>query len=590
MTAEIVTFLIILFCMVAVFLSGKLPYELTAFTTLLILYALNYLTTEDIFSGFTSSSVIVFVSTFFLAGSLKRTGVSDFLAYALAKKAGNNEQKNITLVMLIGAGVSAFISNVAAVALLLPAVVSIAKINQIHVSRLLIPLAFAVLVGGEITLIGSTANIVAADLMAQSGNGSLSFFEFAPFGITFVFIAIIFMVFWGYKWLPRRNLLQYQDGKKEIRKAYRLNEELFCLRVKKNSSLVGQTLAESNISEIFGVRVVAIFSGDDRRIYPRPEQIININDRLLVYGSMIKVKEIEQVEILSKTLAEDLESADINITEVVLSPRSSLIGKSLLEIGFREKYDFQVLAIWRDGRPLRKELAHQKLKFGDALLLQGPRSKFQILDEDHDFLLLYDHSAPERKNKAVFSIFAFLLMILLASFKIVPVTIAALIAALIVIFSGALKIDEAYNSVSWGVVFLVAALIPIGKAFQTSGAAAYISDLLLATTGNISFYLSILVLALAASLISQLLDAVIAVILVGQIALSLAEQSGANPHALLMTVTLAASIAFLTSFSHKANLLVMGAGGYRNIDYFRVGSILTLLLISALIVLIAVVY
>lgn len=749
MTPDILTFLSILAVTMVLFLSGKLPYDMVAIATLILLFFLDFLDEKEVLSGFSSSAVIIYIGTFFIAGALKRTGVASFIANSVASKIGTKESRNVIAVMLLGALVSAFMSNVASVALLLPTVVAIAQINKVHISRLLIPLSFAVVLGGLLTLIGTSANIIATELQQTAGLETFSFFEFTPFGFVLVVVATAFMSLYGRKLLPKRSLLKAskQSGK-DLRKVYRFNEQLLTVKVKTTSKLIGSSLAESNLGRVLGVRVVALYSRDSKRIFPGPSEIIQAGDKLLVYGHKAQIEEMllfegcelhsEEVETLeslnvyvreisSKSeskkfldqelsrkfslfyieengvrflkkkeykelsypcyamiLAEEkqessliinknhvfslyvnetsdicskdlrniksiknynfkvlglkrgedifsateseiiqagdriicfgnvhllnhllrinaveiqdeesdieLESSDITITEVVLSPRSNLIGKNLVEAQFRDKYQFQVLAIWREGRPLRGNLSEVILKFGDALLIQGEKSQVGRLEGDSDFVLLYDNAPSERKNKAKYAVFALFMMIILSGFKIVPVTISVMFSAIFVVFSGALKIEEAYNEVSWKLVALVSALIPIGIAFDKSGSAKYISDLILSSTGDMNIYMLILFLGILASFISQILDVVIAVVIVGQIAISLATQMQINSEPLLMAVTLSASIAFLTPFSHKAHLLVMGAGGYRIRDYFRTGSLLTVLLMLAMLLMIPLIY
>lgn len=744
-------FALILTVMISLFLWGKLSYELVAISTLLICYMLGFLEESEVFSGFASSSVIVFISTFFLAGALKKTGVTSLVADVVAKRIGSKLSVNILAVMLIAASLSAFISNVAAVALLLPTVISIAQINKISASRLLLPMAFGVIVGGTLTLIGTTGNIVATDLQRQAGLAPFTFFEFTTFGAVLLVLTVTYMIFWGYRFLPNRSNAD-QSSSAELAKTYRIYDEQFVLKVDAVCPIVGKTITEISLGKLLGVRVVAIENRNNRQVFPNPDYQIRAGDRLITFGSRKKIAEIfaydflqieplkdsdyqqlnlslvefadkaeykqliaeypevqlgspvylkqsddeflaivpaqiskdekffsplhktnlppkyahlaiaqedlfqirvetysglleqevkqlntakyfsfkilaikrdeEQIfvheglevqdgDILicigSKKLIQQmqiftgldlveqedelqLESRDIYLTEVVLSPRSDLIGHTLAEVSFYERYGFQVLAIWREGQPIIGDHAQVKLQFGDALLLQGPAQKVNLLKSSDDIILLYDKEKLSDPKKGVIATLCFLLMVVLSAFQILPVHIAAMLSAVIVIFSGALSIDDAYQEVSWKIVFLVAALIPIGQAFYTSGLATVLSTNIMLLFSGLNIFWLLLALALLATAFSQMLDVVISIILVGQIALAVASQMNIAHEPLLMCVTIAASLAFLTPFSHKANLLVMGPGGYRSVHYLKVGSFLTLLLLPVLVLLIMLIY
>ena len=743
MTIDIAIFLTILFVMIFLFLIEKFPYELIALCALVLFFVFGYIDQNEFFSGFSSSAVIILVGSFFIVGAFKKTGIADSLANYIAPKIGESEAKNVLVVMLLGAGFSAFMSNVATVALLLPTVIAISQINNVHISRLLLPMAFAVVIGGTLTLLGTSAHIVTTELQQKADIVPFGFFDFTKFSIILVVATIIFIVFWGKDLLPKRSIIKNRKTTfKDLRRVYRFNEQLIVLKVTATSKLVGCSLAESNIGRAIGVRVVALYSSDQTRVFPAPNELIRAGDRLLVYGQKQHIQEMLQFEtsellaekgaiinrldlsfslvnnlrelnklkfsagedltlfsykneeldfynkideesivfpiyalsteknaeqnlqfnnnyffsiqvgskskVINKNLADfktikkfnfkviglrreneihkispqlticendelicfgdssiltstlrinslkiednvtnaELDSADIAVTEVVLSPRSSLVGKTLVDADFRNKYNFQVLSVWREGRLKKGNLSEIVLKFGDALLLQGERRNLNFLQNDEDFIMLFDGGSTTRKSKAPFAIFALLFLVLSSIFDILPVQISIIFSALIVVLSGSIKLEEVYKEISWSLVFLVSALLPMGVAFENTGSAKFISDLILGLTGDLNIYFVILLLAVCASVLSQLIDVVVAVVLVGQVALSIANQLNFNPNSLLMTVSIAASFSFLTPFSNKASLLVMGAGGYKSKDFLKIGSLLTIILLTLLTIII----
>jgi len=273
-----------------------------------------------------------------------------------------------------------------------------------------------------------------------------------------------------------------------------------------------------------------------------------------------------------------LESENLGVGEVVLSPRSSLIGKNLLDIDFHKKYGVQVLAIWREGRPIRSRVREAELCFGDALLLHGPREKLELLCDDSDFLVV--SSAFRRSKytkKAPFAVISLLITMLLSAFQILPVHIAAFIAAVFVVLSGAITMQDGYKAVEWRIVVLVALLIPLGDAVSASPSVKLIGDLFSYVESVCGSYGLLIVVSLLASLFSQLLDGSLAIILITPLVITFSHSLGLSPLPYLMATALSASVAFLTPFSHKVNLLVMGAGGYKAKHYFKVGLPLTII-------------
>jgi di/tricarboxylate transporter len=320
---------------------------------------------------------------------------------------------------------------------------------------------------------------------------------------------------------------------------------------------------------------------------------LHAGDTLVIVGDPSRV---ERLSALSELIVEEalsateLESGEIGVFEVVPSPRSRAIGKTLVGLGFREKYGFQVLAIWRGGKPRRSLVATMPLQLGDALLVIGPRDKAHLLAEDRDFILLTaDLRSPVQTNKALFAIGGLLLMLGLTIFLQLPTHVSALAGALFVILCGALTMEDAYREINWRVVILIAAMVPMGIAFDNSGAAGVLAQWLTNVLGKLGPYAALLAFGILASAVSQLLDSVVAVLLLGPVAVRVAENIGVSPYPILMTIAVATSIAFLTPFSHRVNLIVMGPGAYRKKDYLKIGLVLTVVSLLVLCVVVPIV-
>lgn len=281
--------------------------------------------------------------------------------------------------------------------------------------------------------------------------------------------------------------------------------------------------------------------------------------------------------------SESLESGESGMVEAAIAPRSGAEGKTLRDLDFRDRFGLIALALWREGRPLHADLADTVLRFGDALLLHGPREKIRKLASDADFVVLSQaDQAARRSSKAPFALGGLALMIGLVASGFQPIHVAAFTAASLVILAGALSMREAYQVIEWRAIFLVAAVLPVGFAMERTGAANFLADTVAQTAGPLGPYFVLGALVVLASLLSQGLDGAPAVVLLAPVVIEMASRLDISPYPLMMGVSLAASAAFMTPFSHKANLLVMGAGGYRSSDYLKVGSPLTVLLLIML--------
>ena len=371
-----------------------------------------------------------------------------------------------------------------------------------------------------------------------------------------------------------------------------IQDHLSVTRIPPGSSLVGSTIGGSRLGELAGLTVGAVIRDGVTRLAVSPDEVIRAGDGLLVACDATRVEELARIgDIRLDPLADkmDLESEDFGIMEVALAPRSALVGKKPREMEFRDRYGLQLLAIWREGRSIYTGLADRVLRLGDALLVQGPWERIRLLGSNPDFVVLTPAAfQPRRHKKAPFALGALLLMIVLVVTGAQPIHVSAFIAAALVLLFGALTMEEAYRSIEWRTIFLVAAVLPIGFAMERTGAAQFLADTVSETAGPVGGYAVLVSLVFLASLLSQSLDGAPAVVLLAPVALETAAQLGLSPYAVMMGVSLAASAAFMTPFSHKANLLVMGAGGYRTVDYVRVGTPLTVVVLALLVVLVPV--
>ena len=410
---------VILAAALVLFLSNRLPADLVALLVVVALGVTGVLTPQEAFSGFSRSAVITIIAIFVLTEALQRTGVTEQVGNILLKVGGHSELRLIITVMTAGAFLSLFMNNIAAAAVLLPAASGAAKRASVNTSRLLMPLAFGTILGGMATLF-TTSNIVLNSLLHDNNIPGFRITDFLPVGVPLIIAGILYVAFIGRRSLPGDSPLERTHApnaseRSDLVAAYRLGEKLFRARVPQNSFLIGKKLSECTLREDFDVSVVAIERNKKKILDISPNTKLHLGDTLVLEGDEedFRKRDVEPyMEFLpeSEWKETDLESRIVEVIEAMLAPRSRLIGKTLRDSHFREKYGMSVLAIWHGDQEVLIDLADVPLHFGDALLLQGPREKLALLKDDQDLILLMSEDEAEitvpSKGRAALMIFA----------------------------------------------------------------------------------------------------------------------------------------------------------------------------------------
>lgn len=366
---------------------------------------------------------------------------------------------------------------------------------------------------------------------------------------------------------------------------YRLQERLFSITIPEKSMLAGQTLAATRLGDAFGLTVLGILRKQEIKLMPMPEDSISTGDTLIVEGrteDLAHVYSGEDLELDDERVPSmrDLESSTYSWVEAVLAPQSNLSGKNLRQIHFREKYGLRVLAIWREGQAHYSNLRDLILHYGDALLLHGRRERLRLLASERDFILMAEEiQAPPHWQKAPIAALIMLGVIVVVVSGWLTIAVAAIIGASLMVLSGCLTMDEAYQDINWRAVFLIACMLPLGIAMQTSGTADFLAEFVIRLVGDYGGIAIMAGLFLMATAASQFMPNAVVTVLMAPIAINTANNLGLSPYALMMTIAIAASAAFLSPVGHPANVLVMGPGGYRFSDYIRVGLPLTILVL-----------
>lgn len=579
MTAEIALTLVIIAAAVVLFATEKIRVDLIALLVLLTLRLTGLVTAREAFAGFASPAVITVWAVYIVSGGLFRTGVADFLGRRIVRVAGSSEPRLVVVIMLTCGGLSAFMNNIGAAAVLLPAVVSISRQAKIPLSKLLIPLSFSSLLGGNMTLIGTPPNILATSILNEHGLNTFKFFDFFPTGVIVFGSGIVYMALIGRRLLPARESA-------EQRQAVALREYICDVNVPPDSPLVGKSLMESLLGAEYDLTVVAVNRGDETAHVLHRDTLIEPNDTLTLKGpaeSLLRAQSELRLRLDAEPHIElaDLDMDGTTLIEATLSPGSAMIGRSLRGAHFRDQFGYTALAIWRHGTTLTEKLRDVRLQFGDALLLQGPRRRLQTLQEGGEFLVLEPLDIePRRRKKALLSVAIMLLVLLLATFVGLQISTAMVIGAVLMVLTRCLTMDEAYKSIEWRSIFLIAGMLPLGTAMASTGTARFLAELIVDVVGSLGPVAVLAGIYLLGALITQPMSNAAATVLMVPIAIDVAVGIGASPQAFALATVIGTSTSFLTPVGHQANVLVFGPGGYKFTDFTRVGVLLNLVLLA----------
>lgn len=578
MTFEIGLTLSIILAALVLFATEKLRVDIIALLVLLTVVLTGLIEPDQAFSGFASPAVITVWAVYIVSGALFRTGVTDVLGGWIARLAGNGEVRLIAVIMLACGTMSAFMNNIGATAMLLPAVAGVARKSGVPLSKLLIPLAFASLLGGNMTQIGTPPNILATSILTERGLDSFNFFDFTPTGAIVFLAGVLYMVLIGRFLLPARATAQ------EVQAA-RLREYVTEVRVLETSYLVGKTLPGSRLNEKYGLSVLAMVQQGKKISAVDSETVIQAGDLLIVSGDVKSLIEADAkvgiiIEPDFKFNLEELDSDSQHVFEAVLPSRSDFVGKTLKQIRLRDRYGYTVLAVWRQGEILLNRLAETRLRTADTLLLKGSRNRMMDLQQNNLVLVLEPLQIERsRVKKAPLAVGILGLVLLLTTLGGFHISTAMLIGSVLMVLTGCLTMDEAYQSIEWRSVFLIAGMLPLGLVMESTGTARFLADQILALAGAWGPLAVLAGIYILSGLITEPMSNAAATVLMVPIAIDIALELGANPQSFVLAVVIGASTSFLTPVGHQSNVLVFGPGGYRFSDFTKVGWLLNVVLL-----------
>ncbi|NCU17776.1 SLC13 family permease [Pallidibacillus pasinlerensis] len=606
---ELTTTFIILLITILLFISGKIRADLVALLSLLALVLFGIISTEEALAGFANSTVIMLAGLFVVGGGIIRTGLAQKGSQFILRYAGSNETKLFVLLMIVVAIIGSFISNTGTVAIMLPIVIGIALSMKVSTSKFLIPLAFAANLSGFMTLISTPTNLLVSQTLEANGYEGLRFFSITPIGIIAFIIGLSYLLLVRNTLLPKDKQKQVTNNKRSspntLIQRYHLNENLHRIYVPENSSIVNKKLKELKLTTNYHLVVLKIKrkTNEGIQLLPSPTQqemagpnsIIEAHDILYVQGTPMQIAKFAvdyELEIEKHNEHEQLVSNKIGVVEALLQPNSTLINKTVGVSAFRKKYNLNIIGINRKGEFISENISDVRLRFGDALLIQGKWEDIEFLANDTSDVVVVGKpteiaSQAAANGKAPIAAGILLLMIMLMVFNVFPTVVSVMIAAILMVLTGCLRnMDDAYGQINWQSIILIGAMLPWSTALENTGGMTLISNGIIDLLGDLGPIGVLAGLYVVATLFGQIMSNTATTVLFAPIAMNAAIEMGVSPYPMLMSVGVAACMAFSTPFSSPTNALVMTAGNYKFMDFFKVGLPLTLIMAVVMIIVI----
>ena len=580
-------FAIVLVALV-LFATEPVPIDITAIgimVSLMVLGADGPLNLTQIsaaagLSGFSSSATLTVLAMFILSAGVQRTGIIHILGARAVKFTKESLSRQLAATVGLVGPISGFINNTAAVAILLPMVTDLAHEGKTSPSKLLIPLSYASMFGGMLTVIGTSTNILASDIFARIQGRPFDMFEFTALGVLVSIAGVIYLMTVGRYLLPER-IRAADDLTEEFGMADYLTEVV----VREDSPIVGQTIQEALEETDFDVDLVQLIRGKQVFLEPLAPKVIQAGDVFAVRTDRDTLVDLLDAEGLNLVTGVTVDEAELeqaeegsqNLVEVVIAPGSFLAGESLAATNFRQRYDATVLALRRGGDVIRARVDRLNLRVGDTLLVQATSDSIDRLNTNRNFIVAQEVQRPDfRESKIPVAVGIVGAVVGVAALGILPIVVSALTGAVVMVVTGCLKPTEVYDSVQWDVIFLLAGVIPLGSAMEQTGGADFVAELVVGSSGALPLLGVVGLLYVVTALLTNVISNNASVVLMVPVAYETALQVGGDPFAFVLAVTFAASTAFMTPVGYQTNLFVYGPGGYRFTDYLRVGTPLQL--------------
>ena len=609
-----VLMLFILIVTIGVFIWGKYSPDVVALVSMLSLFLCGILNLNETLSGFSNPTVIMIAALFIIGESLSQTGWTALAGKKLIALAGKSIPKLLVIITLGSGVLSGFVSNIGTVATLLPATISSAWSIGTLPSKILIPVAFGSNTGGLLTLTGTPPNIIVNNTLIEAGFEGFSFFEFGLIGLPLLIIAVLYFRYIGFKLLPKNKTnnkpINIDTTLHDWIEVYQIENDYYRLRVRSVSPLINSKICEWDLEEKYKVNIIRLKRRHPNRLkgtqpfieLPKEDTELRYHDIITVKGNTEDINKLMimfRLGLLAKESAENelknnLINQEVGMSEVLVTPNSLLVGREIKLHEYFKRYDIQLLATSRYRKPYLEDKI--TVKSGDSFIIRGPWGKIEELKSQHKNLVIVGSPEEMLKDvadltpKSYIALGALILMILMLVFKIVPGSIAALISSGIVLFSGCIPFSKAYKAISWTSVIMIAAMIPMGVAIQKTGTAVMISNTIIEVLGTENPTLLLAGLFLLTTAFSQFINNSATAVLMAPIVILTASTLQVNPEPLLITIAISASTAFLTPIGTTTNAMVMSSGGYKFMDYLKVGFPLLILFLVTTIILVPIIW
>jgi len=567
---------------IILFATDKFPIDLITVGLLIVLTSLGILTPTEAFKGFGSDFIIMLASIFVVGASMQKAGVLEIIGDRFLKIPKKRIRWLPTYIMSTVSFTSAFMNNTTVTAMYVAPVVGICRKLRISPSKMLMPVAFASILGGTCTVIGTSTNIAVNAYLGKHGYPVMGMFDFAPIGLTLTVLGIVFMATIGIRMLP---------GKREVNMVKELEQKNYFteILVKKDSPLVNQKVRDTVLSEM-GFKILNIIR-DKQNSIANGYSTLEANDILLVEGNMedlLRIKSANGIEIYAESMvSQDMITDDIKIVEIFVTPANDFVGQTIREAQFKRRFGLLVMAINREGQTLSDKIGDVEIKIGDRLLIQGPAVNIEYRNKRGDFTILqeYESAKPKNKKNALLSISFFVGAILLSSVEIIPTSIAFMLAAFLCVLFNCIKPDEAYQKIEWNLLILIGGMSSFGIAMEKTGTASFLSNEIISLFGQMGPMAVLSAFAVLTIFLTQPMSNAAAAMVVLPIALTAAKTLEVNPLTFAVTVMMSASISMITPFEPSC-ILVYGPGGYKFMDFFKTGILITILLLAVILLMV----
>jgi len=562
------------------FIWGKPRYDIVALLVLIFLTAWGIIPKEEAFVGFGHTAVITVAAVLVVSKALENSGLVNIIV-GIMDKLGSNITLQVGALCLVVAIASGFMNNIGALAIMMPVAIQLARKNNYSPSYILMPIAFASLLGGMNTLIGTPPNIIISSFRSEALGSPFKMFDFSPVGICVTLLGVAFISFVGWRLLPKRQATNASED------FFSIDNYITEVSIPDGSKLIDQKVNDINSNKDHDIKVLGIVRFKQRIHAPRPNLLLRQDDILILEGDtddLTKFLDESGAELVGdEALYKDAEgSKDIEQMEGIIQEYSPLTGETAVSLNMRSRFGVNLLAISRRGKTFLQRIDHVPFQSGDVLLLQGRSADMPDIFQTLGCFPLAKRSLSVGKPKrTIFALTIFILSIVAVVLELLPVAIAFTLASILMVASRIIPLKSVYQNIDWPIIVLLGAMIPVGLAFETSGAAETITVQILKLGSGYPLWVLVGTLLLVTMLLSAVINNAATVVLMAPIAISIANSMDASADPFLMAVAIGASAAFLTPIGHQSNTLVMGPGGYRFGDYFKLGLPLTLLIVAA---------